>query len=965
MARLRLFGHPALESSESSAPLGLPAKAVAVIALIATNAERPVSRDWLAQTVWPDTDPSDARANLRRQLHQTLKALGEDAFVLTRQSVQWNTSSGVECDVVKFDALRTTNGAAAVEQYAGELCAGISEECLESARLRYRSRYEHLLRTLIESAQRAGDDAQIRVYLQRLVAYDPFDEDAVREIMRSRFKSGDRAGAIREYNALSHRLTAELSVEPQPATRALFTEIIGENAALSVPNNLTTANSTFVGRERDLTDIAAALHKSRVVALTGPGGIGKSRLATRACFDLLSSYPGGVWFVDLENVKRESDIWQRISEAARIPPAESPEQTVLGSFANAHALIVLDTCEHVPQAAAAVIHKLSEATAVHVLATSRRRLSVDGMCELAVGPLDIPPVTLGSGDSALRYSAYRLLVERASLVNPAFHVERREMEPLTRLLQSVDGLPLAIELIASRANVLSISGMRKRLSEALRAAREHAGARNRTMDAALSWSYELLDRRQQKLFAALAVFRSAFTADDVERVCADVDQPVSVLFELLDASLVSALAVKPETRYRLLETTRSFAAEKLAPELARVAQAHAEHFARKADAIAVAADKDLSELLESTLQSMPDFLAALDYACEHEAANVGLQLLEGLHKYGIRNHYNEDILGAGLRLLESAKCAGAVRARISRIAGMLSEACGRYQDAIPLFDASVEYYRAVQDELRLCDALTGLAIMAYHLGCYDECERRFIEIRERTERTGDTMLLLKTLGRLGALYLSQGQFEKALPLLERAALGLPELGELRQSGTALKNVATAAHYLGRHDEAIEWVDRALANIAATGEVAMHAVALCMRAAAQRERGDVEGAVQSLATAAPLLPVLGKSSDLAECCEDAASTFAAIGRCEVAARLMGFSDALRTSIGSPMNPGLRTFYDRTCRLLERSLGGAFRAYHALGASDTAEAIFELFRTAVSPASEQEVGTPDSEDTTSLS
>jgi hypothetical protein len=146
---------------------------------------------------------------------------------------------------------------------------------------------------------------------------------------------------------------------------------------------------------------------------------------------------------------------------------------------------------------------------------------------------------------------------------------------------------------------------------------------------------------------------------------------------------------------------------------------------------------------------------------------------------------------------------------------------------------------------------------------------------------------------------------------------------------------------------------------------MHAVALCMRAAAQRELGDLEGAIQSLAAASPLLPALGASSDLAECLEDAASTLAAAGRSEIAARLLGHGDALRTTIGSPLNPGLRTFYDRTCRLLERSLGGAFHAYSALGASDTDEAIFELFRSAVTPASEHEVRTIDSEDTTSLS
>jgi non-specific serine/threonine protein kinase len=482
--------------------------------------------------------------------------------------------------------------------------------------------------------------------------------------------------------------------------------------------------------------------------------------------------------------------------------------------------------------------------------------------------------------------------------------------------------------------------MRKRLGEALRNARANDDSRKRTMDAALSWSYGLLDPEQRELFASLAVFRSSFTVEDVERVCKHVSQPVSTLFELLDASLVSAVHAKDEMRYRLLETTRAFALEKLSGALACLSKAHAEHFACKADTLQQITDKCFSEVLEPTLHSMPDYLAALDYACERGWAKLGLRFLEGLHRFGMRNYFNEDLYARTVPLLECSQADTAAHARISRLAGMLAEACGRYGEAVVRFKIAVSYYRKAGDEARLCDALSGLAIMAFHQGQYAQCEERLLEIRERTERLGDAPLLFKTLGRLGALYLSQGEFHKSLPLLERAATGLLELGELRQGGTALKNLAIAAHYSGRHEDAVKWANLALDNVQVSGEIPMRAMTLCMRGCAHRELGEMPAALDSLLAGSAFFSVLGRSSDLAECLEDVASTLAVCGRYEIAARLTGYCEGLRREIGSPVNPGLRTFYDRTLALLAHALGPACESYRALGLQESLESASRL-------------------------
>lgn len=945
MGLLRLFGHPVLERDGTRTPIGVPPKAVALLAVLAANHTRPLSREWLAQSVWPDAGPADARANLRRHLHLLSRAIGEDVFLLTRHTAQWNPESCTAVDTVRFETFSAAQPALAAQEYGGELCAGIEDDILDPLRLRYRSAYEALLRKLTESARASKDDAALAIWLQHAINHDPFDESTVREMMLLRRRHADRAGALREYNALAQRLRTELGSEPDAQTAALYTEIACGEVESNAPHNLRPHATTFVGRERELAEIVQALEAHGMITLTGPGGIGKSRLATRACFDVLPAYPHGVWLIELDNCRNASGIWERIATAMKLPPSAVPEKHVLEYLARARVLLLFDTCEHVLDDARGVAQTILGSTGTRILATSRRALRMPQEHLIALGPLEIPPARRRGGESALRFAAYRLFLERAAMINPTFRVDPRQERALTEVLQQIDGLPLAIELVASRANVLTIEGMRKRLAVAMRAGQRTATGRAQTIDDTIAWSYDLLTGEQRQVFAWLSVFKGPFEMEDVDSVCAGFEHLTESLFELVDASLVSIVAGDGHTRYRLLETTRAFALDKLSGAGHRAAKAHAKYFATKADAMARAADKELSHLLESTLHSMPDFLAAFEYATASEDIDTGLRLLEGLHKFGVRNHYHEEILSAALRLAECERCTAAARARVSRIAGMLSEACGRYQQAIPLYETAVQYYRATHDDLRLSDALTGLAIMAYHLGRYDECERRFIEIREQSERAGDTLLFLKTLGRLGALYLSQGEFEKSLPLLERAALGLPELGELRQSGTALKNVATAAHYAGRHEEAVGWTDRALAYIDATGELPMRAAALCVRAAAQRELGNLSAAVESLAAANSLFSILGNSSDLAECLEDAASTLAACDSNEVAARAIGFCEALRRSTGSPLNPGLRLFYDRTCAALERSLGASFEAYRTLGAHETADAMCELVGDAV--------------------
>jgi predicted ATPase len=955
MALIRLFGHPVLDRGDGRAALGVPPKAVALLALLAANHARPLSREWLAQSLWPDDDPTAGRANLRRHFHLLVKALGDDAFVLTRHTAQWNAASAHAVDVIRFEALANAGSALALDEYAGDLCAGISEEALDALRLRYRTQYETFLLALIRSAQASHDDASLLLLLQRAVGHDPLDEDAVRELMRLRRRSGDRSGAIREYNALAVRLQSELSVEPQPETTELFREIVAEDSAPPAPNNLRNAATTFVGRERELAALAQALAESRIVTLTGPGGIGKSRLATRCCFDLLAAYRDGIWFVELDYAGGEAGIWERIADALQLPPSNARERSVLQHLREAKALVVFDTCEHVLQEVRSIAERLSKETTVTVLATSRRRLHARGERVLEVEALEVPPLDLRAGDVPLRYGAFRLFLERAALVSPAFRVEPAQIRIVSEMLRSMDGLPLAIELVASRANVLTIDGMRKRLSATMRARRASAAhSRQQTIDDAIAWSYELLSSGQREVFEWLSIFHGDFTADDVESVCSEIPLAIEALFELAEASLVAIVATGNDVRYRLLETTRAFAGERLAERGAmRTAYwAHAQYLATKADALAALPEVEYAARVESIAAGMADYLAALQHCAEYGWIAAALRLLEGLYRCGMYMRFARELLACTQALITSGQPDRQSAARVNRLAGMFAGVCGELPAAAHYMETACRYYREAGDDTKLCEALSGLAVVTFTAGRYSESERMLLEVEERTRLDGAETLHLKTLGRLGALYLSQGDFERALRYLEPAAAGLRRGGDVHQLGFALKNLAVAAHYAGRQSEAVRWTEEALALPGVPSNPGLHAMLLSLRGNAHRELGSRAQALGSQLDAAELLSGLGANVELAECVEDIAATLAAYGECEDAARLLGMADAVRLAVGSPLNPGLRRYYDQTVQRLQARLGREFAAALKAGAAASPQGAHHLARESLSRLLAQE-------------
>ncbi len=436
-------------------------------------------------------------------------------------------------------------------------------------------------------------------------------------------------------------------------------------------SNLPAQLTSFVGRDEELNRVSKLLGESRLVILTGPGGTGKTRLAIEAAARHADQMPDGVWFVPLAPVGDSLDVPQAVLAAIGAPEAVwmadgDPVRAVLPPLdrladilAAQQLVLVLDNCEHLIGAVARLAGRvLGEAPGVRILATSREPLGVTGETLCPVPSLPLPPDGATPAE-ALEYGSVRLLAERAAAVRPGFTIDEVSAEPVIRICRALDGNPLAIELAAARLRSLTPAQVASRLDDRfslLTAGSRTALPRHQTLRAIVDWSWDLLDEAERRILRRLSVFSGGATPGAAEQVCGPADDPaglLDVIASLVDKSLVTATG-EAEVRYRLLETVRAYAAERLAEagEEEQVRAAHARYFL------------DLAEQGEPRLRSADqltwlarlsaehdNFAAALRYVIGARDAQAGLRFIAALSWFWVMRDYET----------EAGEWAGAVR----------------------------------------------------------------------------------------------------------------------------------------------------------------------------------------------------------------------------------------------------------------------------------------------------------------
>ncbi len=438
-----------------------------------------------------------------------------------------------------------------------------------------------------------------------------------------------------------------------------------DRAAAARPiGRLPAPPSRFIGREREIAEVTRLLLSSRLVTLTGPGGCGKTRLAVAAT-QALSPFEHGAWFVDLGGLDNAALAPQAVATALNLPEARgrSLDETLIEYLRHKQLLLILDNCEHLLTACAELAQRLLESCAdVRVLATSREPLNVPDEIVWLVPSLSLPDLKSPLSQRAAS-EAVQLFVARASEALPDFTVDESNVTIIAQICQRLDGIPLAIELAAARVKLLDVAQIAARLDDSLQLltrGQHLAVPRHQTLRAALAWSYQLLQPREQLLFTRLAVFAGGCTLDDVEAVCTDDQLPaaeaLNLLTDLVEKSLVTIAERIPgvAVRYRLLEPIRQYALDELRRSAAEhtLRDRHLTYFAAFSEqAEAQLKRADQKRWLQRLDAEHDNLRAALEWSSRTGSRSVsGLRLAAALRLFWQRRTY----LGEGRRWLEQA-----------------------------------------------------------------------------------------------------------------------------------------------------------------------------------------------------------------------------------------------------------------------------------------------------------------------
>lgn len=611
MLTLSFLGTPLVERDGAAVEVRRR-KVLALLAYLAVTG-RPHGRDEMTDLLYPVPDRGHAGADFRTILSLLKRAIG-DALEVSGDCVAVRADDHVRIDVREVRRLlgdaRTADRAgdersagrlltAAVPSFRGEFLAGFSlpdsarfDEWEEQERDDLRHLHAWALERLAGIRESRGEFAEAIVWARQRVVLDPLDEPSVRTLMRLHAREGNRTAALRQYDRLVELLRAQMGESPDPETAALREKIArGRVAPARRPpppygpaapaTNLPHPPSPLVGRRRELAAVTKALRggATRLVTLTGPGGMGKTRLALEAAWKLRDGFPHGTWFVDLAPLTNASAVVPSIAAALGMQEAHgAPDrrarkrpliEQLLDYLRGRRLLMVLDNFEHLLPAATVVADILGACPGVKVLATSRQTLHLRTEREVGVPPLGLPEP--GQTWAALsKAEAVRFFCERAVAVRPGFSFGTETVPAIAEICRMLDGMPLAIELAAAKLKTFAPPALLERLAHRLQVLEDgpcDLPARQRTLRGAIGWSWDLLDDRERRVFERLSVFCGGCTAEAAAAVClpeaiAGSGGAEPVLESLVDKSLLQARGIFPP-RFHLLDTIREYAGERL------------------------------------------------------------------------------------------------------------------------------------------------------------------------------------------------------------------------------------------------------------------------------------------------------------------------------------------------------------------------------------------------------------------
>ncbi len=896
----RLLG--SLEAHLDGCAVGLGApKQRLLLACLLLNANTTVARAAAIDCLWPDNPPARPEAALHVYVHSLRQILGQDR-IFTRGTGYLLHAEAEEIDSATFERQLAESRTAfavgdperalvlleqALTLWRGEALAGLPVvPFVATARARLEELRLLAQENRFEARLSLGNGGEIVPELSAFVDAHPFRELAWRQLMLASYRAGRQADALEAYRR-AYATFSELGVEPSPELRELERAILRHDPSLTPELSRDTVGrldlprppTPLVGRAPEIAAVVGMVTAgARLVTLFGPGGVGKTRLAIAAASELGAAGRDGAVFVDLAGVTTATLVPAVLANAVGVDDRGGDLiDALLKTLATSDLLLVLDNFEHVVEAAPMVARLLAGAPNLRVVTTSRTPLRLGAEHVYLVPPLGVPDRGLDT-EALAENDAVAVFVARATATDDSFRLTDDNAADVANICRILEGVPLAMELAAARVKLLPTNAIRQRLArplEILTTGNRDLPERHQTLRATITWSYNLLEPDQQKLFARISVFAGGCSLEAAERVCgAGLDS----LAALLDQSLLRREQGPGQgPRFRLLATIGDYADECLADtEREELHRAHALYYLAAAEhtrQIIAGSGAHEVELLSALESDHDNYRAALSRANEAGDAETLLRLVTALRLYWM-------------------------------VRGHLSEGRSWFETALNQPGAADSTYRA--------EALSAGGILVYRAGQFDLAQRWWTEAHQRYKASGDANGTARTLGHLASIAHAHGDLAQATELWTESANALRDLGDEMRLAIALGNLGAAATNDGRYDDAAQLLAEALELARSADNWITECSILFNLGRALVELGDIRRGRSLLQDALRIANQLGYWELVAYCLLGLADIAASQHDISNAAELLAACDGLAAKLGIHFQADELAIHQRTTK-----------------------------------------------------
>jgi predicted ATPase/DNA-binding SARP family transcriptional activator len=982
LLEIQLLGGFRLVNQGQEIGQGLSERLETLLAYLLLNRESPIPRQRLAFLFWPETSEKQARTNLRNLLHKFRAVFPDvdDYLHFDHHALQWKPSARFVLDVEEFSDLARQSISiddlkAAVEMYRGDLMPDCYDDWIQIPRDKIRQTYLTVLENLIATLENDRRLQEALHYAQILLRYDPIREHTYQHLMRLYAQCGDRASVARTYKTCVTVLEQELDVTPGPATDEAYQKYIAQDfqwyspmetadilSGEHIPNNLPALLTRLIGRDKEQAQVLDLLSKNRLVTLTGPGGIGKTRLALSVVRDMLSDYRDGIFLVDLAPILDAKSVPLSIADA--LQTGDEVRATGLKGLkdflSDQRLLLLLDNCEHLVEEVGLICRELLLACPqLTVLVTSREALKIYGETLWQV-PALLTPVSADNPDPSHRAVLVRairsnesveLFIDRAMSTLPTFKANDEALFSIGEICRRLEGMPLAIEMAAAHVKTLSVQQIAQRLDRVTDLLQFPASGnleRHATMKAVMDWSYSLLTNTERKLIARLSVFSGSFSLQAVEEICQGdgihKEEILDLMASLVDKSLVGIQPVNPETRFRLHELVRQYARQKLSDLdlLKHWKDRHLEYFV------------ELAEEAEPRLRGSQQ----LEWLNRLE---IELENLRGALRYGLNDkNYPEEqshqlesaarLAGAlwlfwfirgrfseGRRCAEQVLVSLEISDRTSQVLGKVLNAAasfcyfqGDYSQAEELSQKSLMTCKANQDHF-------GEAISRHHLGLIADARGDVVlagkEINQGLELAnslGEPWLVHVLQSDLSSIADHEGDQHKRLELLKESLETARQIGDRFGILYCLLNLAQVVLERGDTKQAASLTEESLILSREIGEKRGIAFAIERLGCVAMEEGAYQRANKLFQQSLQIMWGTRDRDSIIGCLIELADNFVREGKYEIAARLLAACETAKKNFLFGYRFSSQSAYERLIEMIPNHLEeGTFTAAWTLG------------------------------------